>query len=373
MKTYQFLDNIFEIQSFDKAKGFASFLPAIAGVKGKPLWVFYTNIGQCVGGFGIDNKDTPFTPFDSYKKARKEIPVNGFRTFIKINGKIYTPFFLHADVQRNMYVDKTSIRIEEIYPDLYKYEVIYSTISSKPYPGLIRHIRITNLSDKTTDFEIIDGANVFLPCPVSNYSYHLTNTLVGAYCLTYPNNNKPFFNFKEPESDSATVKVSNKGNGYFYIDENNNVLDVIYDNKLIFGYDDTNITPINIIDKDIKDLDLNNQVTENRLPSAYSVACISLESKKSYSFIGMFTHASSVDEFNNNISSLTYDDLCNFIDVTKDLVDSLLPKHIHTSNKIFDEYIVQSVLDNNLRGGFPSILGKDKPYYNYYQFLYFQI
>ena len=89
MKTYQFLDNIFEIQSFDKAKGFASFLPAIAGVKGKPLWVFYTNIGQCVGGFGIDNKDTPFTPFDSYKKARKEIPVNGFRTFIKINGKIY--------------------------------------------------------------------------------------------------------------------------------------------------------------------------------------------------------------------------------------------------------------------------------------------
>ena len=72
MSNYQFFDSKFAIKSFDKAKGFSSFLPAIAGVKGKPLWLFYTNIGQCVGGAGVDNKDTPMMPFDSYRKARKE-------------------------------------------------------------------------------------------------------------------------------------------------------------------------------------------------------------------------------------------------------------------------------------------------------------
>lgn len=364
MGNYQFFDNKFVIKSFDKAKGFSSFLPAIAGVKGKPLWLFYTNIGQCVGGVGVDNKDTPMMPFDSYRKARKEIPINGFRTFIKIDGVLYTPFFLtNSKVIRNMYIEKTSFTIEEIYPSLYKYEITYSTISNKPFPGLIRHIKITNLSDKQHQFEVIDGANVFLPCAISNYAYHLMNTLASAYCLTYPNDNKPFFNFKEPESDSATVKVSSKGNGYFYIDENNKVLDVIYDNRLIFGQDDANIEPLNLLEKDFKDLNLINQTKENRLTSAYSVNFFSLEKNETYCFAGLFSHAQNLEEYNHNIQDLKYEDLVNFMEETKQLVDSLLPSNIRTSNKIFDEYIAQSILDNNLRGGFPTVLGKDKLYY----------
>lgn len=363
MSTYNFLNDTFIIKDFDKAKRFSSFLPAIAGVKGKPLWVFYANIGQCVGGFGIDNKDTPFTPFDSFVKAKKEIPTNGFRTFIKVDGVLYTPFYLSSKATRTMYINKTSFTIEETYPNLYKYEVSYSTVSNKPYPGLIRSIKITNLDNKKHTFEIIDGANIYFPCPVSNYSFHMLSTLVSAYCSVNANDNKPFFNFKEPESDSSTVKISSKGNGYFYIDENNKVLDVIFDNRLIFGHDDTNVEAINLINNDIKHLKLDDQALENKIPSAYCLTSCTLEKDESYSFVGLFTNADNLDEYNNFVNKLTYNDIYNFINETALLVDSLLPKNISTSNKIFDNYIIQSVLDNNLRGGFPTILGKDKPYY----------
>lgn len=55
---YKFNDkNEFVIEGYDKAKTIASFLPGIAGVEGIPMWSYYVNRGQCMGSFGVKDKN----------------------------------------------------------------------------------------------------------------------------------------------------------------------------------------------------------------------------------------------------------------------------------------------------------------------------
>lgn len=57
MSDYKFEKRTFMITNYDRVAPFSSFLPGIAGVKGIPLWCFYTNRGQGVNSFGVHDKD----------------------------------------------------------------------------------------------------------------------------------------------------------------------------------------------------------------------------------------------------------------------------------------------------------------------------
>ncbi|MFZ1597541.1 MAG: hypothetical protein WAW26_16940, partial [Anaerolineae bacterium] len=89
MKSYHFdpLDR-FVIEDYDAFPPFASFLPGIAGPLGIPLWAFYVNRGQAIAGFGVESKDTPIMEFQSANKAYQTVAYTGFRTFIKVGGKV---------------------------------------------------------------------------------------------------------------------------------------------------------------------------------------------------------------------------------------------------------------------------------------------
>ena len=86
---YSFDNGKFVVQDYQNAKTFSNFLPAIAGVDGKPLWAFYANIGQVMAGFGVNNKETPITPFDSANLAYMNLSTRSFRTFVKIDDILY--------------------------------------------------------------------------------------------------------------------------------------------------------------------------------------------------------------------------------------------------------------------------------------------
>ena len=75
MVKYYYDKETFVLNDYQNAKKFCSFLPAIGGPKGKPLWAFYANVGQCMGGFGVGDKDTPIAPFDSATLAYQNIPI----------------------------------------------------------------------------------------------------------------------------------------------------------------------------------------------------------------------------------------------------------------------------------------------------------
>ena len=170
MVKYYFKGTTFVVEDFQKAKRFCSFFPAIAGVDGKPLWAFYANVGQCMGGFGVGSKDTPITPFDSATLAYQNIPLRSFRTFLRVDSKNYSPFFTNDSSKRVMEINKTSITITEE-NDGYLLTVTYSTVSHKDYPALIRQVTIKNLDNKPHKYDICDGLPVFFPHGLSNVTY----------------------------------------------------------------------------------------------------------------------------------------------------------------------------------------------------------
>ncbi len=367
MVEYYFSDDSFVIKDYQNAKKFCSFLPALAGEDGKPLWAFFANVGQCMGGFGANSKDTPMTPFDSAVSAYQNIPSKSFRTFIKIDGVNYQPFFDDNRSERALIIKKSQFSIVEKVEGKYEISITYSTVSHRPYAGLIRLVKITNLDESNHQFEMCDGLPIFFPLGLSNYSYKELSTLMSAYCLVDLNDRAPFVKYKSTSDDNSIIEVAHNGNGFVSFDKDGHRLDNIVDNYQIFEDDVTLISPKHWNEKGF-DVTKEDQILENQLPCAFSLVKRNIAGKEEYGFATIFGSFNSLDEFNSSIKNLSYESLQEMIQETEDLVDSYLPKGIHTSNRVFDEYIKQSVLDNNLRGGFPVILKDGKsgqPYYLY--------
>jgi hypothetical protein len=55
--------------SFDTSRTFSSFLPALGGEYGTPMWAFFVNRGQAIASYGTANKDTAILEFNSANKA----------------------------------------------------------------------------------------------------------------------------------------------------------------------------------------------------------------------------------------------------------------------------------------------------------------
>ena len=53
------------LEDFDAKPSFSSFLPAVAGVYGIPVWSFYINRGQGVASFGFKSKEFPILEYVS--------------------------------------------------------------------------------------------------------------------------------------------------------------------------------------------------------------------------------------------------------------------------------------------------------------------
>ena len=364
MVKYYFEGSTFVIEDYQQAKRFSSFLPAMAGADGKPLWAFYANVGQCMGGFGVNNKDTPITPFDSATLAYQNIPVKSFRTFVKIDDKDISLFEGYCDAKRTLKINKSNISISEETSD-YKVEIIYSTVSHRNYAGLIRKVKFLNKSKSPHKYQLCDGLPVFFPLGLSNICYKELVSLMGAYCQIDLNNSAPFVKFKTSTGDNSVVQLAHNGNGFISIDKDGNRLGNIVELYQIFENDPSLTTPVNWLNKGIKVLNEEQQL-ENQLPCAFSIAEFDLDTNEEYEFVSLYGSFNDIKEFNNAIFDFNVDRATEMIKETEDLVNSYLPKGIKTSNPLFDEYIAQSFLDNGLRGGFPIILDDKKegqPYY----------
>ena len=335
-------------------------MPAIAGEDGKPLWAFYANVGQCLGGFGVNNKETPITPFDSATLAYQNIPVKSFRTFLKIDDKDYA-LFEGDNSGRTLKINKSNISISEE-TDEYKVTIVYSTVSHRDYAGLIRKVTLVNKTNKQHHYELCDGLPIFFPLGLSNFCYKELVSLMGAYCQVDLNNKAPFVKFKTSTGDNSVVQLAHDGNGFVSIDKNHKRLDNVVELYQIFENEPSLITPINWKEKGVKVVNEEQQL-ENQLPCAFSIANFDLDANEEYEFASLYGSFNTIEQFNKAIKDFDVDAASRMIDETESLINSYLPKGIKTSNPLFDEYIAQSFLDNNLRGGFPIILDGDEPYY----------
>ncbi len=369
MVKYSFRGSRFIVEDFASAKTFASFLPAVAGEDGKPLWAFYANVGQCMGGFGVNSKETPITPFDSANLAYSNIPVKGFRTFLKINGEVYMPFFAKKDAaKRVMDIGQSDFSISED-NGIYRMEVTYSSLSHHPYAALLREVSFTNVSNEEYDISLVDGTPVFFPLGLSNFCYKELVSLMAAYCEVLDlEENSPFVRFKTSTGDNSVVTAAINGNAFVSVDENGRRLTSIVDPSMVFG-DDASLLTVEPFSQDEESFLSYPQQKENKLPCAFSYAKKTLKPGESYRFLSVYGSFDDELSWQKALDEISLRWGEKQIKETSKLIESLLsPCDVHTAYPLFDLTCKQSYLDNNLRGGFPVLLNDGKagqPYYLY--------
>lgn len=141
----------FHLTGFNEARPFSSFLPGIAGEYGKPMWVFYTNRGQCIASFGVRDRNGAMLEFQPANKAYALTPLLGFRSFFRIAGDtgatLHEPFLAGptAGITQRLCVRAEDIEIEELHPGLgLRMRVVYFTVPGENLPVLARQVTLEN-------------------------------------------------------------------------------------------------------------------------------------------------------------------------------------------------------------------------------------
>lgn len=364
MADYYFKDEAFIIEDFDKKKTFASFLPGLAGKKGIPLWAFYVNRGQGITSFGLENKDRAILEFSPAVKAYKTVGTDGFRTFIKIDGKVTELFGENnAKTKRKMIIKRSEFSIIEKNLDLnLTTKVTYFGLPNDNLAGLVRIVEVTNDAKKPVEFELLDGVSQLLPTGVSMGDMKNIANLIRSWMEVYSlEDDFGYFRMRSSSSDTAEIKENKSGN--FYVSScEEQLIKPIVDNRLVFGHDTTKTYARFFEDNTIEELRENKQITANKIPVGFSPIKKKLSTKESVRINTVIGYAHSTDYITSRLSDLVS---TNYIDqkrleASTVLNDILQEVDMDSNSPIFDDYIKQNYLDNVLRGGYPLVLGNSE-------------
>lgn len=348
----------FIIEDYDKAKTFASFLPGIAGIDGIPMWSFYVNRGQGIGSFGIKDKDSTIMEFSPAVTMYKNIELQGFRTFIKYDGKIHEIFssMSNDSVERTMIIEKNVLRIEEINDTLkIKVSVTYFTMPRENFAAIVRKVDVENLDKTEKAIEVLDGLIQIIPFGVTNGAFQAMANLQRAWFdVTNLENRIPYYKVRATTGDTSEIGEVNKGHFYLsFSSESKGLLAPIFDMDVIFGRN-TSLTKPEGWDCSVEELLSRKQVPENKISGGFSAASTVLKDK--FTICTMIGHISSEELINKRKDDFTLEYIANKEREAVELVDSLVKDvATKTSKEAFNQYVAQCFLDNTLRGGLPLI------------------
>ncbi|TNF09175.1 MAG: cellobiose phosphorylase [Bacillota bacterium] len=355
MKDYRYENNQFIIKNYDQKKPFASFLPGVAGLYGIPMWVYYVNRGQLIAGFGIENKDHAILDFSPANLAYRRTEIDGFRTFIKIDGQTYEAFQVHKNpTNRYLKIESNAVSIEEeIHGVLVT--VKYFNVSKQNYPGLVRKVTIKNLDQQPKTIELIDGLATMWPYGTNAFMVkNMSNLAVAWFDVFNQENNMPYMKNRSTTEDTAEVGNVDQGHFYVSVNQDSKKLSVIYDPTLIFGYETSLKNPVQFEDRPLIDLLKSKQASVNQLLSGFSADAFELEN--TYTFYTLFGQMNSLDELNEKGKLFTFEYFETLERYAAELEKEVLnPLQVKTSYPLFDAYLKQSFLDNFLRGGYPLV------------------
>jgi hypothetical protein len=362
MKDYRYENGQFMIKNYDMKKPFASFLPGIAGLYGIPMWVYYVNRGQLISSFGIENKDHAILDFSPANMAYRRTEIDGFRTFLKIDGQYVEPFAsIKQPKERYMKIEANAVSIEEEINDLF-IQVKYFNVSKQNYPGLVRKVTITNLKKEPRHIELVDGLATMWPFGTNAFMVkNMSNLAVAWFDVFNEEEKMPFMKNRSTTEDTAEVGDVNQGHFYVSINQSSKRLDVIYDPTLIFGYETSLKYPIHFEKTSLSHLLNEKQASVNQLLSGFSADVFEL--KDTYSFYTLFGQMNDLEELNerSKVFNFSYFEALEKEAFTLEQ-EILAPMHIKSAYPLFDAYLKQSFLDNLLRGGYPlAFKGKQGP------------
>jgi hypothetical protein len=364
MSRYQLLEDVYKIEGYDGLPAFSSFLPGLAGRKGIPLWVYYTNRGQGVNSFGIHHKNNAIMEFNPANTAYENTSIKGFRTFIRCNGSYFEPFReYNPKAERNFYIRKNSFWIEEINREYgLKIRVKYFVLPNNSIGALVRKVEIKNLEQKEKSLELLDGLPKIIPYGIANAQYKEMSNLFRSWTeLKNIENRAPYYTMRSSNDDSA--EVSEVEGGYYYVGiQDGEIMPVIYDAEVIFDFDTTLVQPITFMKQSLSELMEQEQCFYNKVPCGFTPISMALSAGESKEFFSLTGFAGSVEQLVDKLGEFRAKDfLASHERMADELVDELTADiKTHTGVPIFDQYMEQNYLDNFLRGGYPFVFNKDQ-------------
>lgn len=363
MERYRLDGDTYIIEDFDQMPAFSSFLPGLAGIKGIPLWVYYTNRGQGINSFGIHNKNNAIMEFNPANTAYENTPIKGFRTFIKCNGEYFEPFRSQdKKAKRTLFIRKNSFAIEEVNLRYgIRIKINYTVLPEESIGALVRHVSIENTDESLKEIELLDGLPKIIPYGISNSAYkEMSNLLKSWSDVKNIEQMVPYYTMRSSSDDSS--EVSEIEGGYFYLSvHDDSILPVIYDANIIFDYDTSLVNPIGFMEQPLQEMMARKQCFYNKVPCGFTPQYFTLDSLQTHQFYTLIGFAGSPEQINEKIGRICSKD---YLPQKEQLADQFveeLTKDIrtHTGQPVFDQYMEQCYLDNFLRGGYPYVFNKD--------------
>jgi len=381
----------FLMEDFDARSTFSSFLPAVAGYFGKPVWAFYVNRGQAISTFGTESKDYPILEFNPANKAYQVTPFIGFRSFIRGTRKGATaalsgsfqiePFaprgsrnLLDANDDPNkpkriLYVGTNEVEIQEI-DGVHGLttSVKYFILPQEDFASLVRRATFTNTGNDDVELEILDGLAKVEPSGgrLDGMLKNMGRTLEGWFGVYHADDtlNLPFFKMSTEPSDEAKVQIEEHGHYCVAFIENEHqdaeLLPIVYDPNKVFGMDTTLEHPAGLFASSVGDILDTPQYGDARTSSSFAaVRKITLKPGENVTIASVYGKAGNIDEVPKIAAKVT---TAGYIQKkfgeARSLMDILTASvETNTTNPLFDGTVKQMFLDNSLRGGMPTVLG----------------
>ncbi len=359
MNEYYLKDDAFIIENYDKQKTFSSFLPGVAGKRGIPIWAFYVNRGQAICSFGLKDKTQPILEFSPANVAYQNVDRIGFRTFVKVDGEVVEFFKGYKNVSRNMEVYRHGVKIIETNEQhKLKVEVNYFGLPNETVSGLVRRVKITNLSNKDRDVEILDGLAQVFPLGVGNADYKAVSNLLRSWMdVANLEDDIAYYKLRASTGDSAEVSEVEKGSFYISLVDGKLTRPIV-DANLVFGHDTHMETAVRLLENDIDQIVDAPQITANKVPCGFTPVKKVLKANSVINIETVIGGTYSPDAILSKV-----DQFCSagYFDLKEKDASGLLDEILQatetkTNYPIFDQYIKQNHLDNILRGGYPLVI-----------------
>lgn len=364
----------FIIENYNQKKPFSSFLPAVSGLYGKPMWAYYVNRGQCMATFGVNNKDYSIMEFQPANKAYRQTALQGFRTFLKVKRadgevKFYEPFRdMQADkeqkVTQRMLITSYDFKLEDINETLgIKCQVTFATLPGENIPALMRRVVIENIGTEPVTVEVADGLPAIIPYYLINADMKNESNLRQAWMSADMDEGLAFYRIKALPYDTAETVLLEGGNFYLnfnFEDGKFNQSKTIVDPSLIFG----NVTDFTYPEAFLKEEFAvpKEQVSVGYTPCGFGCKTITLnagEADTTDTLIGSAPSFQRYQAFLDEKIRPGYMD--EKFQENKELIERT-KRHAFTSSssRAFDLYCGQTFMDNYLRGGYPIKVGNGK-------------
>lgn len=360
MSNYTLSGEKFIIEEYDKLPPFSSFLPGLAGVKGIPMWSFYTNRGQAMNSFGVHNKGNAMMEFNPANTAYENTPIKGYRTFLRIDGNYSEPFCAYApSVNRRMEIEKNVLTIVEENNDL-RMTVEYIILPNENIGAVVRKVTLENIGAVSHQVEALDGMAQIIPFGVKLNLYKDMSNLFRSYSdIKNLENNAPFFATRSTGDDTAEV-VEVEGGFFYLVVKDGRLLPVICDKQVIFGYDNSMVHPVIFEEGGLQEVASKESCVANKIPCGFVALDEKLAPGEKVTFTAFAGFASSVDLLNRKAAEFCAEGYAEKkIAQARGLVSAFTKDvRTRTANPLFDQYMEQCYLDNFLRGGYPFIFGE---------------